>query len=234
MDPILKRWHPITHDFGLIQAPLQEVVRQYCAWHASLGRDYRRRELTAGLESAFSALPPLSMNLQRKLFLATDSDWTAFFQNGIQGSDPFPPMRQLSERLGVLAMRVCRTPLGFQYPAVIWEIYAPTHLGGDRNGCGRTLYVSNDGGRWVFGQSGAPYPFEQTARYAERRKRDRFPPELLAEYLLHFGIRVDADDFYLADPEHPAVLLDSEPQGIRLPEFSLQQVLDGMPWRRTG
>jgi hypothetical protein len=41
------------------------------------------------------ALLPLSNGMQRRVFVPTASEWTASFQNGIEGSDPFPAKRQV-------------------------------------------------------------------------------------------------------------------------------------------
>ncbi|WP_224372651.1 hypothetical protein [Hyalangium versicolor] len=61
----------------------------------------------------------------------------------------------------------------------------------------RTLYAMNDGGRWVFGQSGEPFPFENLERYQVRRIRDRFTFDMLKEYLLHLGLSPFQEEFYL-------------------------------------
>jgi hypothetical protein len=112
--------HPVTHDFGLIKAPLENVVAELLAWHRSIGTHYERKEIATSLAAAFDALPPLSVGKQRKLFLQTSSDWTAYYQNGIQGSDPFPVTSELARNMGVLGMRVCSTDA--PYPANIWEV----------------------------------------------------------------------------------------------------------------
>lgn len=49
------------------------------------------------------------------------------------------------------------------------------------------IVAMDDGGRWSFETSGDPLPFERLDAYERPRKRDRFPPELLHEYLLALG-----------------------------------------------
>ena len=85
-------------------------------------------------------------------------------------------------------MRVCMTPMNATYPAVIWEVYEPPEHGGAMLGHRRTICSANDGGRWIFEQSGEPFPFEQTESFSERRKRDRFTSEMLITYLGELGI----------------------------------------------
>ena len=41
--------------------------------------------------------------------------------------------------------------------------------------------------------SGEPLDFEQTDRYTARRKRDRFTPGMLGEYLRALGVPCDAE-----------------------------------------
>src|SRR5687768_8390083 len=53
----------------------------------------------------------------------------------------------------------------------------------------RTISAVNDGGRWVFEQTGEPFPFEDTSRFEARRKRDRFRFEILENYLAELGLR---------------------------------------------
>src|SRR5438874_12574764 len=102
MSSLLADWHPVTHDFGLIRAPLERVLSEFQTWHSSVGIEYSRGDITSSLADALRSLLPLSEDKMRRLFVATHSDWVACFQNGIQGSDPFPAMSVLAQRMGVL------------------------------------------------------------------------------------------------------------------------------------
>jgi hypothetical protein len=106
-------------------------------------------------------------------------------------------MMQSSRALGVTAMRICITPVETTWPAVIWEVYDTEENGGDADGYRRSIAAANDGGRWVFETSGAPFPFEDPGRYTARRKRDRFPAQLLRTYLEAMGIPRIADAHFL-------------------------------------
>lgn len=57
--------------------------------------------------------------------------------------------------------------------------------------------MANDGGNWVFHQSGLPQPFEDTRRYSARRVRDRFTFEMLRDYLEAMGFHTFEEHFYL-------------------------------------
>ena len=66
---LIERFHPVTHDFGLINLPLDEVVSGLRGWHNGIGIRYRRESIDTSLEAAFESLLPLSMAKQRRLML---------------------------------------------------------------------------------------------------------------------------------------------------------------------
>ena len=231
--PILTKWHPVTHDFGLIQAPMEQVLADFLSWHNSIGMEYSRSEITSSLNGALESLLPLAHGKMRRLFVPTRSDWVAVFQNGIQGSDPFPAMSYLAEKMNVLAMRVCCTHENAQYPATMWEVYAPVSRGGiPPLGYRRSIAAANDGGRWIFEESGERYPFELPERYSLARKRDRFTTEMLGDYLKEFGVELFSDDYLCVDVATPAIRLQQRTMVHQTPEFTLEEVVAGVPWKR--
>jgi hypothetical protein len=234
MSSLLEKWHPVTSDFGLIRAPLQRVVSDYESWRGSDGTKHLRTEIASSLSDALESLLPLAMSKMRRLFIPTRSDWVVFLQNGIAGSDPFFPMMNLARRMGVLAMRVCCTVERARYPGTIWEVYAPESLGGcPPLGDRRSIAAMNDGGRWIFSETGERYPFEQIERYSAWRKRNRFTREMLRDYLRHFGIELFADEFLHVDAGSPAVRLQQVTNVWHAPEYTLEQVVAGVPWQRA-
>jgi hypothetical protein len=131
-------------------------------------------------------------------------------------------------------MRVCASANSAKWPSVIWEVYAPESLGGavplgDR----RSICTANNGGRWVFHESGVPYEFEDVAAYSNRRKKDRFTRQMLDQYLTHFGLSPFSDNFYVVTPDCPAVILERPKWPVEPPEFTLEEVLAGKPWQRA-
>lgn len=229
---LLEQWSPVTSDFGFIQSPVEAAVREFVAWQVSTGTECSSRAMTS-LAEALASLPPLSQQKRRALFVPTRSGWTAYFQSGIDGSDPFPAMSYLAHRLGVLAMRVCSTLRDSTWPATVWEVYAPENQGGVPP-CyyRRSIGVMNDGGRRVFEQSGEPFAFEHLEYYERRKKPERFTRELLAEYLTHFDLLPFDDDFFSASAETPAILVDRRRASLpTCAEFTLEEVLAGTPWR---
>lgn len=182
-----ERWWPVTYDFGLIRAPVGTVLDMRHRAYLDHGlEDCRREDMAGSLEACLRRLEPLCFVTRKEMYLATDFGWTAFFRNGTRGSDPSHPMMQSARTLGVTAMRICITPAGATWPAVIWEVSETAENGA----CGyrRSIAAVNDGGRWIFEMSGGAFPFEDQGRYAARRKRDRVPPDLLRDYLRQLGI----------------------------------------------
>ncbi|MCP4542172.1 MAG: hypothetical protein GY832_34045 [Chloroflexi bacterium] len=228
---VIDDWYPVTCNFGLINTTAEQVVAGLQIWHNKIGIRYERGDITSSLEDAFESLLPLSVSMMRRLYISTHSEWTACFQNGIQGSDPFPAMSMLARQLKVLAMRVCSTRPNVLYPANIWEVYAPPELGGSEPlGYRRTIECMNDGGPWVFDTSGEVFPFENVDSYKARRKRDRFTRELFAEYLEQFGVNPFADSFYSVSTSTPAILLQQVTHVWEAKEYTLEEVVAGKPW----
>jgi hypothetical protein len=129
-------------------------------------------------------------------------------------------------------MRVCCTPEDARHAAVIWEVYAPEAQGGDKLGYRRSIAAADDGGRWVFEETGERYPFERPESYVAPRKRDRFTRDMLREYLRHFDVELFEDGFMRIDAASPAVRLQQVTSVQPAPEFTLEEVLAGVPWQR--
>jgi hypothetical protein len=225
-------WAPVTSEMGFLEAGAEHAARAFAAWQGGLfvsrGTTVEVRSVSGSLEQALSTLLPLTdVERRRYLFIPTRSAWTAYVDNGWRGTDVFGPVSYMAERLGCRGMRVVAVPNTIQkdkgrYGAVMLEVYGPhqTHWLNYL----RTIYVSNDGGRWVFGQSGEPFPFEKLEQYQARRVRDRFTFDMLKEYLRHLGLSPFEEDFYLPEGA-PAWLV--ERKGPVLPnhhEYTLAQV----------
>lgn len=228
---IVEKWHPVTFDFGLIEAPVETVCEAYQSWWSSLGKEVSVQRCGGSLDDQFSALLPLSIGKNRALILPTNSNWTAFFRNGIQGSDPASAMPELTRKLQARAMRLCITRKPQKFPAVIWEVYEPDFLCPLGTNTRRSIAAVNDGGRWVFEQYGEPFDFETTERYTLPRKRDRFDDKLLLEYISHFGIP-RFDDAMFSVVSRKEGLLVSFQNWDHFRNFTLNEVTSGAPWRR--
>lgn len=201
------RWAPVTSELGFLETSAEHAARVFTAWQDRLlaprGIAVEVRPVSGPLEQALSTLLPLtSPEPRRHLFMPTRSAWTAYVENAREGTDAASAMGYMARTVGCRGMRVVAVPHTYRkgqgrYGAVMLEVYGPhrthwlNHL--------RTIHASNEGGRWVFGQSGEPFPFEKLERYQERRVRDRFTFDMLKEYLSHLGLAPFEESFYLPE-----------------------------------
>ncbi len=196
---------PSLREMGFLETDAEHAARAFAAWQAGLqaprGIAVEVRPVSGSLEQALSSLLPMtSPETRRYLFIPTRSPWTAYVENGWGGTDAASAMSYMARTLGCRGMRVVAVPHTLRkdkgrYGAVMLEVYGP-HRTAWLNYV-RTLGASNDGGRWVFDQSGEPFPFEKLEQYQARRVRDRFTFDMLKEYLRHLGLSPFEEDFYL-------------------------------------
>lgn len=215
-------WWPVTKDFGLIRADVEVIGATRAKQYADAGVQMTTTQISGALEECFARLLPLSPAPTKEMFLATSFGWTAYFSSGARGSDPSLPMMQLSRALGVTALRICDAAEAAPYPAVILEVYDTPEAGGTKHGYRRSIAAANDGGRWVFEQSGTPFAFEDPTRYGARRKRDRFTAQMLWSFLAELGVPRLSDETLQPDGQCRGVFL-ARPAHSHLPQYTLAE-----------
>jgi hypothetical protein len=210
---------PVTWEIGFLETEAARAAEQFAAWQSSLSKlglvKYMTRPIQGALRSLLCELAPLtSVQRERFLFAPTRSRWTAYFDNGHQGTDAVSAVSVLARDLGCRGIRAVATPdeNSDRGGAVIFELYGPQEE--DFLNYQRTLGVIREGGRWEFWETGSRLPFEKPERYNARNVRDRFTSEMLEQYLAEFAeIRFFDEDFYT--PESEAFLV--ERKGRRVP-----------------
>jgi hypothetical protein len=194
---------PLTFSLGFLEMPFQTVVDAYVWWQKELDLSVVISPIELPLEQALLKLEPLITPHRKRLLMATQSAWTAYFDNGINGSDPFPPISYLSQHLHCRGLKVtCQPHTMFSeakgergiYGAVQFQLFAPEER--DFLNIERSIIAMNDGGKWIFETAGEIQPFERSEKYKAKRIRDRFTDELLEEYCLALGIRLFDAEFY--------------------------------------
>jgi hypothetical protein len=202
------RWAPVTSELGFLELGAEQAAQAFATWQrgleASSGFTLEVLPVTGTLEQVLSSLLPLTSGerQRRYLFIPTRSAWTAYVNSVWTGTDAASPMRYMARRLSIRCLRVVAVPhtlrkhQGGRYGAVMLDVFGPEQPG-KLNNYVRALEVANDGGRWVFVQSGEPFPFEQVEQYQARRVRDRFTFEMLKDYLRHLGLAPFEEDFYM-------------------------------------
>jgi hypothetical protein len=212
---------PVTHAWGFLEASLETVAAAFHAWHKRLSHYVEIERLSVPLAEALGRLDPLSLPRCRQLLLATDSAWTAYFDNSLMGGDPAPPVSYVAQLVGCQGLMVACRPDGrrgrsgtrVKKHSVQFSLYAPH--GTDWLNVKRHVSVILDGDRWRFSATGSPQPFEQLERYTARRVVDRFPPELLESYSRALGIRLFDSAFY----EPRAVLVAEDISRVARPRL---------------
>ena len=216
---------PITNTVGFLRCDHSRASQAFLDWQqgiqekrgVSVFRDTIQGNFAAELERL---LPLTSVERRRYLFIPTKSDWTAFFDNGHQGTDAFSVMSYLAKTLSCNAVRATYIPEGRkQYPAVMLEIYGPdpsyflNYV--------RSVSTAFDGKKWTFATGGETLSFEQTEKYLNRSKKDRFTPEMLNAYLESLGISAYDETFYCHEGKEAFLVRKTGPLAPAAREFQL-------------
>jgi hypothetical protein len=204
------KYAPVTDTIGFIRCNPARAAGFFTEWQRSIqekrGVSVGSTDVNGSLEAKIRRLLPLtSVERRRYIFIPTRSNWTAFLDNGHQGTDAFSPLSYMAEKLSCEAVRATYDP-GIRDTsdmAVIWELYGP-HLV-DFSNTVRAVFVADDGNGLIFSESGEVQPYEDVGKYSSRLKRDRFTPQMLDNYLRALGIEAFDENFY--QPEGQAAIL---------------------------
>ncbi len=225
------RWAPVSSELGFLETSATHAARGFAAWLSGLqderGTAVQVRPVSGSLEQVLSALLPLT-NVERRryLFIPTRSPWTAYLDNGWDGADVSTRLPHMARTFGCRGLRVVAVPHTLRghkgrYGAVMLDVFSPHQTGPTYL---RALGASNDGGRWVFDESGEPFPFEKPERYLARRVKDRFTFDMLKEYLHHLGLSPFDEHFYLPQGEPAWLVEKTGPVYPHHKEYTLAQV----------
>lgn len=200
----------MTSVVAFFEAPLQVLgdafFQRYRSFISPLLSRVRRESLREPFPDVLLHLPPLTPISLRTLLLATDSTWTAYFDNHPRGPDPTSALLHLCPKLGCRGLAVTCIPDTLtgkpkgakgRWGGVQFQLYGPEE--GEFLNSVRAIFAINDGYRWEFGASGEVQPFEKPEYYTARRIRDRFTAEMLEEYCAALGVRYFDPAFYLAE-----------------------------------
>jgi hypothetical protein len=122
---------PVTQEIGFLETDAARAAERFAAWHSSLSRlrivRFKQRRVEGDFKTLLCALHPLTSILRRRfLFVPTESRWTAYFDNGHNGTDAFPVMSVLAEELECRGIRAVAIPeRADEDGVVIFELYGP-------------------------------------------------------------------------------------------------------------
>lgn len=182
--------------FGLIKGSCEAVSQGFLDWQLTILRENGMRLTPTAIEGTIgdalhSLLPRTAPIATKYLFWPLNEEWTLYFDNGRLGTDVSPPC-VLASRLHTDGIRISladhavdqNSEQVLQYGATIFEYFENATVR-------RSIFAANDGGKWVFGQTGPAFPFEDENSYRARLVRDRFPRTLLLHYLQELNASLD-------------------------------------------
>jgi hypothetical protein len=187
---------PTTGSLGLLEAPLDDVAKQLHAWYGEVDQSRSLKPIESSFPDALRRVQPLNAPFFIRLWIATTgARWhTAYFDGFINGSDPFPPISYLAQRIGCFGLVISDQPESEQsYAARRIELYGPNATEWLNLEWG--VSVVNDGGPWVWDHFGPTQPFEEPENYTKRRIRDRFTPDMLRRYCAALDVPMSETQF---------------------------------------
>jgi hypothetical protein len=227
METFHRQFAPLTFKIGFLEAQLLKVATSLKVWRQKHFHNLEMSHISGELDRLLLRLPPLSTPPRRSIVVKTSSIWSAYFDNGVNGPDPFGPIVHLSDALGCRGLIATYVPhtLNEQsgmskgsYGAIQFELFGPN--AGNPIGCIRSISVSFDGDKWSFDANGEVLPFEFQKRYKEPKIVDRFTIEMLDEYCQAVGVRPFDPSFYQND----AYLISiSDPLATQYRQMSLAE-----------
>jgi hypothetical protein len=203
---------PLTFSVGFLEAPFASVIDANFQWIQPLYKTVEMVHSASDLRNALCQLVPLSAPPRRELLFATESNWTAYFDNGRNGPDAFPPISYLAQKLGCRGLVATCVPHTLEtetgmargtYGAVQFEMFGPVQR--EFLNYERSISVAYEAGKWRFDVIGMVQPFEEVAKYSARKIFDRFTPDMLERYCESLGVRLFDETFYSGPGELIAI-----------------------------
>ena len=195
MSFLANRFSPTTFSIGFLECPLEVACDADRQWRTNMGQ-WSFRDVSGDLDLLLRRLEPLSGPQTQHIWIATYSEWTAYFDNFINGTDASGCISTMSERIGCRGLLVSCHPNipGTSYGQSRFDLYGqePTNT----FNCTRSVAATNDSGQWSWDTSGEPLNFESTEAYKNRRIVDRLTPAIVGEYAHALGVDAFNDSFY--------------------------------------
>jgi hypothetical protein len=217
-DPILPSYHLLTCGGSLIEAPAERVVYEASVFlsanrlpqrNPQLSRYERIPDVARSLENALKFLVPMVSNMATR-YLVTETanpSWTLLLHNHAKVRGDTALCGWLTQVLSTRAVGWCcqehtlKKERGGELSGYPGGTSFDIHVNGEQV---RSIACVYEGKTWRFAQFGTPYEFEEVARYAAPRKKDRLTCEMVRNYLAALGVFPWEQQFYRVDSEHSA------------------------------
>jgi hypothetical protein len=178
---------PITWRIGFLGVAIDRAAEGLMTWRGDLNLRPQREDYSESLADALARLEPLVGGARpRELLVECGADWTAYFDNQLQGTDPVSAIGYLSQRLGCIGVAIASVSASDSLGEVQKMAARSFELFGAANtsflNYVRSVASVHDGDRWEFAAAGTPQPFEDLDAYKARRVQDRLTPALVQRY----------------------------------------------------
>ena len=189
------KFAPTTFCVGFLDRDLERIVNVDTNSRSLVG-EFSSRPVGGDLSTMLRELEPLSGPMTRALWVETKSEWTAYFDNSINGSDPYGKIGHLSRLLSCRGVTIsCFPDIAAQCSGQTrFDLWGQAPV--DAFNCTRSIAATRDGDRWSWDIEGKRLPFEKIETYSHKRIKDRFPSDLAIEYCLAVGINPFDENFY--------------------------------------
>lgn len=219
------KYKPLTDSIFFLKAEIDTFNESFQKWHKSIDIKYSEEKITGKFSDIISCLLPITVPIITKyLIIPTKSEWLAFFDNGILGTDGSAPSYISEEIIRCQMIRSnCsdkgvvleyRDPRQSKYK----DEYGIEHYQNDRY----IYYSGLEAKGYKFKTSGQPFPFEDLERYKIKPLKKRFDCELLKKYLLEFNIDAFNPDFYLPK-DKKGILLTKKGLHLKTKKLNLKE-----------
>lgn len=203
------KFSPLTGTIGFIMAPASHVAQMFHRWQAPL---YRKTNISLEItpvpflsfDDIMTLLQPMTSRASKWLFVPVGQNITALFSNCWTGLDPSP--------ISALSVKHCKTKgirmtmvkhghRGKKYDSRIIEVFSAD--GEKPFRIERSVFCSNDGGKWKFGSTGKLYPFENKSNYERKIIKDRFSDDDVWAFMNYFKINANDENYYISANSEP-------------------------------
>ena len=197
------KWAPITFSVGFLETNIGSACDALIEWRKKIYSSIEVKTMKANLENAFLSFEGLINPPKQELLISTKSDWVAYFDNGMNGTDPFGPISYLSEIEHIRGLTITAVPHTLDddygkesgtYGSWQFELFSSNRR--DFLNIERSIGLTYDGGRWVFVNEGEILDFEDQNAYRRRNVRSRFGFEILISYCKSLGLDINNSSFY--------------------------------------
>lgn len=187
---------PLTFSTGFLEADMNRVAKSFARWQWMTLHRVNTQALTCSLKEGLGRLEPLDSAGQRVLWVATRSEFVAYFDNGFQGASPISTIAYLAEALDCTGLVCTYVPaLGKMWPSLKFTLISGRSSHPMR--IQRAISLIKDVDGWQFAELGPPLPFEEVGRYQSPKKADRFTGDMLKSYCQKVGVEPFDESFYL-------------------------------------